>query len=185
MTDEEDEALDTLTPGELAAMARKQSGQDDDAMTDAQRRAISPKRELSAKQMKAKMERQLKRQLDRQLELLKKPMQIALPPAPLYFGPPVRIGFDAEWVTLPDGKGGHTNEKLCITAVVGCGGRKSRYVHYIAGPRGAGLPKMASFIQSALRKAMKEGVAPSLPASIVLFAHFMRGDLTRIIHQPC
>ena len=177
MTNEDDDDDNTLTPGELAAIARKQSGENDDALTDAERRAIAPKRELSAKQLKSRTERQLKRQFDRQLERLKKPIQLALPPAPLYFGPPVRVGIDAEWVTLPDGKGGYTNEKLCITAVVSCGGKKSRYIHYVTGPRGAGLPKMASFIQSALRKAMKEGVVASLPASIVLFAHFMRGDL--------
>ena len=100
-----------------------------------------------------------------------------LPKPPKYFGLPVYIGFDAEWVTLPDGPSNWRNEVLCVTAVLMCGGRSTEYIFRPKGPHREHRPTMAGFTQAVIRKALTERVIPSIPGSVVYFGHFMRGDL--------
>jgi len=167
--------LDALTPELLMALRAKQSGPKTDTMTKAERAAVAriSKKLASPKKMQAKFRKELRAKIAR----FQKEQLVFAPPAPKYFGPPVRCGFDAEWVTRPDGRGGFRNEVLCITAVIGCGGRKSRYIHYLEGPLRRDRPTMVEFFQQAIRSALKDGTVPSMPNEVITFGHFMRGDL--------
>lgn len=184
MTDTDKPAgLDEIDPGELAALrARREGARADrgegalDIISGAERQKLArlkrPNKQL-ARQIRAQIERSVRQHK----EALKRPPRFPPPPAPKYFGPPVRCGFDAEWVTVPDGGGGWRNEVLCITAVIDCGGRRSRHIHTPRGPLRADRPTMAEFVQGAIRQAMKDGAVPSMPDRITFFGHFIRGDL--------
>lgn len=123
---------------------------------------------------------QLLRQMERAQRDLEKRFEssdlINLIPIPSYQGPPVRAGFDAEWVQRITADR-PWNEVLCITIVIECAGRRSRFMYEPDGPRRDQRPTMAEFIQKALQKAMKEGVVLSMPDKLLIFGHFMRGDL--------
>jgi hypothetical protein len=93
----------------------------------------------------------------------------------------VWCGWDAEWVTVPDGKGGYRNEVLCIVAVIECGGRRTHYMHIPKGPLRADRPTMGGFFQRAIRMAIREGTIPSMPDAITIFGHFIRGDLASFV----
>ncbi len=95
---------------------------------------------------------------------------------PCYQGPAVHAGFDAEWVQRFT-HGRPWNEVLCITMVIECAGRYSRFIYTPPGPRREDRPTMAEFVQKALRKAMRERVVLSMPDQLLVFGHFMRGDL--------
>ncbi len=176
-------ALDEISPGLAAALrTRREAARGDpggaavDALTDALREKLAglarPKK-LRSGQIQARTRQQIRRYEER----LKHPPRFpAPPPVPKYFGPPVRCGFDAEWVTLPDGDGWR-NEVLCITAVIDCGRRRSRHIHTPRGPLRADRPTMAEFVQGAIRQAMKDGAVPSMPDRLTFFGHFIRGDL--------
>jgi hypothetical protein len=175
--------FDNLSPEVLAQVAAMREGRRADGLSAAERAAMEravKDRGLSPGQLRASLRRAKRQQherLKKQGERLGKGPPSLAPPAPKYFGPPVRIGFDAEWVTLPDRSDGHRNEVLCIVAVVECGGRFTRYLHIPKGPMRAGRPTMAGFFQAVLRAALKEGTIPSMPDKVTAFAHFMRGDL--------
>jgi hypothetical protein len=168
--------LDVLTPEQLAALSVRRGGPRTDLLTDREKAAVEQAgnaRGLLPRQVRASLRRAIRRQIAR---LQKASLPLA-PSVPKYFGPPVRIGFDAEWVTLPDGCGGYRNEVLCITAVVECGGRYTRYMQIPKGPLHSERPTMVGFFQGALRAALQECTIPSMPDAITVFAHFMRGDL--------
>jgi hypothetical protein len=131
-------------------------------------------KKLRPRQIHARIRRMVRRHKER---LSQPPRFRAPPPSPKYHGPPVRCGFDAEWVTLPDGNDGYRNEVLCTTAVIECGGRRSRYYHTPRGPLREDRPTMAEFVQNAIRQAMKDGTVSSMPDSVTFFGHFIRGDL--------
>jgi hypothetical protein len=94
-----------------------------------------------------------------------------------YDGPPVRIGTDAEWVTRPTVAGNWANDVLCITAVVACEDRRTRYIHYPPGPGRAQRPTLGAFLQGAFQQALAEGTIAAIPAEVVIFGHFLRGDV--------
>ncbi|MEI7606406.1 MAG: hypothetical protein WCJ64_03375 [Rhodospirillaceae bacterium] len=146
--------LDVLTPGELESWARLNA---------------KPK---TARQIKAAMKRRDAVAIKQATDSYKP----GLKPPP-YSGPPVRMGFDAEWTTWPAGNGWE-NEVLCLTAVVGCGGRTSRYMYVPEGSERKHRPTMEQFIQGALKQAMRDGVVRGVPDEIVCYGHFLRGDVT-------
>ncbi|MEI7606818.1 MAG: hypothetical protein WCJ64_05495 [Rhodospirillaceae bacterium] len=127
-----------------------------------------------------KFEKRMKAQLSRSLRNAEKALAkqaLGQPPAHQYNGPPVRAGFDSEYVTIPDGKSGFKNVVLVITLVIQCGGQQSRYMFDPQGPDRAHRPTMSEFIGKGLRKAIKDGVVPSMPLSVTVFGHFLRADL--------
>ncbi|CAH2603762.1 putative Primer-independent DNA polymerase PolB [Rhodovastum atsumiense] len=132
---------------------------------------------LQPRQIRAKM----KEQLRQQVALLHHHGSVPPPQSPPYAGPPANVGFDAEWVTWPDGRGGWWNEILCITAVVECGGRYARYMHVPRGPARKDRPTIAEFFEKTLRHAIKAGVLPSMPDRVTVFGHFIRGDLATFL----
>jgi hypothetical protein len=168
--------LDVIDPMLLASFKSRPATPKLDALTDAEKVTLAASNAacgVSARQMRGKLRRQLLRQIDAH-RLQGGPRR---PPVPAYFGPPVRIGFDAEWVTLPDGGQGWRNELLCLTAVVDCGGNRSRLLFKPRGPSRDDRPTMAEFVHKVLLKALREGVVPSMPDKVVMYAHFLRGDL--------
>jgi hypothetical protein len=176
--------LDTVSPELLAMLKAERSGTRSDVLSGAEKAAVeraAKARGLRPHQVRASLRRAIRQQIERlkkQIDRHNKQRIFLEPPAPKYYGPPVRIGFDAEWVTLPDGGDGYRNEILCIAAVVECGGRYTRHMHIPKGPMHADRPTMAGFFQGVIRAALKEGTIPSMPDAITAFAHFMRGDLS-------
>jgi hypothetical protein len=163
-------AYDTLSPALLAAIgAHDDSGEAGAPGAPARRRGTA----LDAAR---RIERLAERQMIAAMRRAERPSM--RPPVAAYAGPPVRIGFDAEWVTLPDGRGGWRNHVLCVSAVLACGGRRTAHIVYTAGDKREARPSMVGFVQAMLRKALREKVVAAMPDRIVLFAHFMRGDLS-------
>jgi len=166
--------LDKLDPALAALLEHKRSGGGADTLSLRGQEALE--RLKGSRYTAASVRRQMKKTLAKSLKKLKAGPRLT-PPAPRYFGPPVRVGFDAEWVTIPDGRGGHVNEVLCITAVLACGGRETSLIFYPRGRARQDRPTMGQFFQKLISKAMKEGALASMPDRIVAFGHFMRGDL--------
>ena len=174
MSGKEASKLNTMTTAESEALSAFLSATRDQAMDGAVRAPADPfiVKSLSPWQI----ELRLRKQLEAGVARLKAGPNFAAP-RPQYNGPDVRIGFDAEWVTIPDGKGGYCNEVLCVTAVTKCGDLKSHYIFYPTGPARSDRPTMKAFFQAALRQAFNDKVIASMPAQVVVFGHFMRGDL--------
>lgn len=171
-----DLALDTIDENQLvkAKAAKANNTSNLDTLTAEERDKLNAvTAPISAKKLQARILKSLQRSIKRMQESGGRPRI----KAPKYKGPPVRVGFDAEWVTWPANEGGWWNEVLSIQAVIECGGKQAHYMFEPAGPGREDRPTMAQFIQQALRKAMKEGVIPSMPDKIVVFGHFIRGDL--------
>lgn len=133
---------------------------------------------LSPKRLEARLNRQMRRCLKRLDDRVERGLRTSRQaPVAKYLGLPVWGAFDAEWLTIPDGKGGHRNEVLCITAVIQCGGGTTRFVFWPSGPLRSDRPTLAGFWRKALRSALCEGTIPSMPDQITIFSHFIRGDL--------
>ncbi len=167
--------LDKLDPALLALLERKQSGGSADVLSPRGQEALE--RLKGSRHRAASVRRQMKQALAKSLKKLNAGPRLT-PPVSRYFGPPVRVGFDAEWVTVPDGKGGRVNEVLCITAELACGARKTSLIFYPRGRTRQDRPTVGQFFQRLISKALKEGTLASMPDRIVAFGHFMRGDLS-------
>lgn len=94
-----------------------------------------------------------------------------------YEGPPVHIGFDAEWLTRPLPEGGWTNDIQCISAVLACEDRRTRHVHEVLGTARDNRPTLRVMLQALFRKALAERTIAALPDKVTIFGHFIRGDL--------
>ena len=168
--------LDTVTPDLLAALTAREA-QQQTTLTAAEAEFVRRAEEgigLSTLDIRKAQRKQQQAALAR----LQREMVLRLfPSPPRYFGRPVRIGFDSEYVTLPVEGGGWRNEVLCVTAVLQCGGRTSRYIFYPKGPSRDDRLTIPSFVQAVLRKAMLEGVISSMPDEVIVFGHFIRADL--------
>ena len=175
---------DELSPGLLAALRARQKTQCADRgnpAVDTLSEGLKAKLAQLNRPTKSRhrqVQARIRQLIRRHDQRLKQPVRFPPPaPVPDYFGAPVRCGFDAEWVTLPDGHEGYRNEVLCITGVIECGGRKSKHYHQPRGPLRQDRPTMAEFVQKALRQALKDGTVPSMPDRVTFFGHFIRGDL--------
>jgi hypothetical protein len=165
--------LDEMDLGLTALLARRRAA-GGDTLSGGERQALE--RIKGSRTSAASARRRMRKALAKGLKKLKAGPRL-MPPAPRYFGPPVRVGFDAEWVTLPDGKGGHVNEVQCITAVLACGGRETSLIFYPRSGKREDRPTVGQFFQRLISKALKEGTLVGMPDRIVAFGHFMRGDL--------
>jgi hypothetical protein len=103
--------LDTVSPELLAMLKAKGSATRGDLLSDAEKAAVeraATARGLRPHQVRASLRRAIRQQIDRlkkQIDRHNKQRIFLEPPAPKYYGPPVRVGFAAAWVTLPDGGG--------------------------------------------------------------------------------
>ena len=113
----------------------------------------------------------LERSLQRQI------LAALRPPRPNYTGPPVRVGFDAEWVTRINKKGQPYNEVLCVSAVLDCAGRRVEHVYYLEGGK---RPSLSQLLNLMLRRARKQGVVDGVPAEVTFYGHFLRGDVSAL-----
>jgi hypothetical protein len=169
--------LDDFDPTRLAQLRAVRPGPALDNLTEGEQAAIRTTSHAagssSARSLHAKLRRQSELLIRRHLQHAGPPR----PPTPKYQGPPVRIGFDAEWVTLPNGPRDWRNELLCITSVLDCGGRQSRFILRPSGPLRTDRPTMPEFLQKVLLKAMRDGAVQSMPDALTVYGHFIRGDL--------
>ena len=110
-------------------------------------------------------------------KLQRKLAEASRPPKPTYSGPPVSIGFDAEWVTRTGEDGFLYNEVLCVSAVLACGDGRFEHVFYLNGQE---RPSLKQLLQVLLRGAAKQKVVEGLPARVTFYGHFIRGDVSAL-----
>jgi hypothetical protein len=167
------EDVSKLSPGEQEALAAYLAARRGGGATETERKAMQAlAKPPSARHLQARLEKEIRAGI---AKLKAGPNFEA--PVPPYDGPPVRVGFDAEWVTVPDGKKRYKNEILCITAVLQCGALQSRYIYRMRGPSREDRPTMAVFFQRLLHLALEEKTIQGLPNRVLVFGHFIRGDL--------